>query len=116
MIVGIQGTKAFDDYSIFMVAARSILTSISEQDKDLLILTAGPHNVNDMVAEFFNVSDRSLRSRGIKVRVVRVPPSVIKERFFEVDFLVYVSKPKEPLTPLMKYAQSKDADLRWFRY
>lgn len=116
MIVAIQGTKAFDDYGIFMFAARSILTSVSEDDKSLLILTSGPFKVNDMVYEFFGVSDRSLRARGIKVKIVKVPPSAIKERLFEIDFLVFLSKPKEDLSPLMQHAKAKDFDIRWFRY
>lgn len=116
MIVGIQGTKAFDDYGIFMVAARSILTALSEEDSSLLILTSGPHNVNDMVTEFFNVSERSLRARGIKVKVVKVPPSAIQQRLFEIDFLIFLSKPKESMTALMQHAKAKDFDIRWFRY
>ena len=116
MIVGVQGSRNFDDYSVFLRAMGTALSMMDEQDNVFQIFSAGPARVNSMALEFANVSERSLKARGIKIRVVKVPPSWIRENIFEIKYFAYFSKPKEPVSELVKYAEEKDAEVGVYRY
>jgi hypothetical protein len=116
MIVAIQGTRNFNDYNIFLRAMGTALSSISEGDKTFTIFSAGPANINAMAMEFSNVSERGLKSRGIRIKLVKVPPKWIKENMSSVDYLAYFSKPKEPLSDLVDVAEDKDVEVGVYRY
>jgi hypothetical protein len=69
-----------------------------------------------MAMEFANISERSLKSRGIKIMVRKVPQSWIKDNIFEIDYFAYFSKPKESVSELTRYAEEKDAEVGVYRY
>jgi hypothetical protein len=116
MIVGIQGTKSFDDYNIFLRAMGTALTMMKEDDKEFLIYTAGPANINSMCLEFSNISERSLKSRGIKIRTYKVPPKWVKDNILMIEYFAFFSKPKEAVSDLVKTAEAKDIDVAVYRY
>lgn len=116
MIVAIQGTRSFSDYNVFLRAMGTALSSMSTDDNEFIIYSAGPANINSMGLEFANVSERSLKARGIKIRVNKVPPSFIKTNLSDVDYLAFFSKPKEPVSDLVSVAESKDAEVGIYRY
>ena len=116
MIVAIQGTKTFSDYSVFLRAMGTALSDMKSEDKEIYIYSAGPSEINSMAMEFANVSERSLKARGIKIRVVKVPPSWIKENIHDIGYFAFFSKPKEPVSPLVSYAESKDAAVGVYRF
>lgn len=116
MIVAIQGTRNFDDYNVFLRAMGTALSSIPEGDRSFTIFSAGPSNINSMGMEFSNVSERGLRARGIRIKLVKVPPKWIKENMSSVDYLAYFSKPKEPLSDLVDVAEDKDVEVGVYRY
>lgn len=116
MIVGIQGTRNFNDYNIFLRAMGTALRSLPEGDKEFLVYSAGPYQINAMVMEFCNVSERSLKSRGIKVRFFKVPPKVIKSMINDVSYFIYLSNPKEPVSDLVDLAEAKDIEVGIYRY
>jgi hypothetical protein len=116
MIVAIQGTKAFSDYSIFLRAIGTAMTMLPEEDKEFLIFSAGPSAINSMAMEFTNISERSLKARGIKIKLIKVPPSWIRENIHTVDYFIYLSKPKEPYSDLVELAESKDIEVGVYRY
>lgn len=116
MIVGIQGTRSFDDYQILMRAMGSALYSLPEDDNEFFIYTAGPANINSMVTEFSNVTERSLKARGIKTRMFRVPPSIIKQNIEEIDYFIFLSKPGEKPSDLVDVAESANVDVGIYRY
>jgi len=116
MIVAIQGTKTFSDYSIFLRAMGTALSDMKSDDKEIYIYSAGPSQINSMAMEFSNVSERSLKARGIKIRVIKVPPSWIKENIHDVGYFAFFSKPKEPVSPIVSYAESKDAQVGVYRF
>jgi len=116
MIVAIQGTKAFSDYSIFLRAIGTAMTMLPEEDKECLIFSAGPSAINSMAMEFTNISERSLKARGIKIKLIKVPPSWIRENIHTVDYFIYLSKPKEPYSDLVELAESKDIEVGVYRY
>jgi hypothetical protein len=116
MIVGIQGTKAFNDYNIFLRGMGAALGTMTEEDKEFFIYSAGPANLNSMGLEFSNISERSLKARGIKIKFFKIPPSWIKENIHSIDYFAFFSRPKETESPLVKTAQDKDIEVAIYRY
>lgn len=116
MIVAIQGTRSFNDYNVFLRAMGTALSSMDKNDKEFLIFSAGPVNINSMGLEFANVSERSLKARGIKIRLNKVPPSWVKQNLKDIDYFAFFSKPKEPVSELVELAEDKDIELGIYRY
>lgn len=116
MIVAIQGSKTFNDYSVFLRAMGTSLSMLGEEDKEFLIYSAGPASINSMGLEFSNVSERGLKARGIKIKFFKIPPSWIKGNIHSIDYLAYFSKPKEPVSSLVDLAESKDIEVGVYRY
>ena len=79
-------------------------------------MSAGPININQFAIEFTNVSERTLKARGIKAKVVKVPPSWIKDNINSVNYFLFFSKPKEDYSDLVTLAESKDIEVGVYRY
>ena len=116
MIVAIQGTKAFNDYSVFLRAMGTALSEMKDEDKEFYIYSAGPTHINSMAMEFSNVSERSLKARGIRIKMIKIPPSWIKENIHSIGYFAFFSKPKEPVSSLVSYAESKDTSVGVYRF
>lgn len=115
MIIGMQGSRNFDDYNIFRRAMGTALYSLGE-DKEITILTAGPYKVNAMAIGFKNITERSMKARGLKMKIVKMPPEAIKERLLDLDYFIYFSQPKEPVSDLVEKAEAKDVEVVIYRY
>jgi hypothetical protein len=116
MIVAIQGSKNFNDYNVFLRAMGVALSSLPEGDTEFTIASAGPLHINQMGLEFSNVSERSLKARGIKIKMIKVPPSWIKENIDSVNYFAFFSGAKEPQSALVSYAESKGANVGIYRF
>ena len=116
MIVAIQGTTGFNLYPAFLRAMGVALYQLPEEDKEFYIYSAGPAHINSMCMEFSNVSERGLRARGIKIKMIKIPPSWIKENIHSVNYFAFFSKPKEPVSTIVSYAESKDTKVGIYRY
>ena len=116
MIVGVQASQSFQDYQVFLRSMAVALSSMEEGDPEFLIYSAGPARVNSFVAEFSNISERSLKAQGIKIRFFRVPPSWISDNIHDFDYFIYLSKPKEPTSKLAAFAERKNVEVGLFRY
>lgn len=116
MIVGVQGTRNFNDYTVFLRAMGTALSILPENDKEFVIYAAGPYQINAMAQEFANVSERSLKSRGIKIKVVKVSPNIIKNAITKLGYFAFFSKPKEPVSDIVEIADSKDVEVGVYRY
>ncbi len=114
MNVGVQGTKKFSDYSVFMRAMGVALSSC--KDGEFNIYSAGPVNINSFMSEFFNISETYLKNRGIKVSTFRVPPSFIEENISKFDYFAFLSTPKEYPSKLLETAEAAGVDCGAFRY
>ena len=112
----VQGTKNFNDYNIFLRAMGTALSSMSEDDKEIIIYSAGPAHINEMAMEFSNISERGLKARGIKIKMIKMPIKWLRSNLHELDYLAFFSKPKEPVTDLIKAAEAKDLDVGIYRY
>ena len=116
MKIAIQGTRNFSDYSIFLRAMGTALSTLPDGDEEFTIFSAGPAQINSFGMEFSNVSERSLKARGIKIKLVKVPPSWIKENINSIEYFAYFSKPKEPYSDLVDLAEAKDISVGVYRY
>ncbi len=116
MIIAIQGTKNFDDYSVFLRAMGTAMSSMEPDEQTILVYSAGPYQVNAMAMEFVNVSERSLKARGIKIRLVKIPPTWIEQNITTIDYFAFFSKPKEPVSKLVDLADAKDVNVGVYRY
>jgi hypothetical protein len=116
MIVGVEGSRNFTDYSIFLRGMRTALSSMKENDKQFTIMSAGPVRTNEMVMEFSNVSERTLKSLGIKVKVVKVPHKWFLKNMHVIDHFLYFTLPKETISELVREAEDKDVDVGVYRY
>lgn len=116
MIVGIQGTSRFNDYSVFIRAMGVAMSSISEDDPYFYLYSAGPANINAMASEFTNLSERGLKARGKKIKFYKVPPSWIEENMESVNYLAYLSTPQESVSKLVESAQLHNIEVGIFQY
>lgn len=116
MIVGVQGTRNFDEYNIFLRAMGTALSSMEDSDQEFIIYSVGPTRINSMAMEFSNISERSLKARGIRIRMQRVPVKWMKENIKELDYLAFFSKPKEPVSDIVEAAEAKDIEVGIYRY
>lgn len=116
MIVAIQGTRGFNDYTVFLRAMGTALRSLPEDDKEFLVFSAGPININEFGMEFMNVNERSMKGYGIKTRFTKVPPSWIEQNIHDINYFAYFSKPKEPVSKQVELADAKSIEVGVYRY
>jgi hypothetical protein len=116
MIIAVQGTNTFDDYQVFLRAMGVAMSMMPEGDNEFHIYTAGPVRINSMVSEFAGVSEKSFKSRGMKIKFFKVPASYIEENLDYVNYLAFFSKPKESTTRLVQEAESRNIEVGLFRY
>jgi hypothetical protein len=116
VIVAVQGTNEFDDYNLFLRAMSVALSGMKEEEKDFVIYSAGPTKVNSFVSEFSNLSERGMKARGRKIKFYKVPESWIKENMEQVNYFAFLSKPKESVSKLTTFAESKNVEVGIFRY
>jgi hypothetical protein len=117
MILAIQGTKSFNDYSIFLRSMGTAMSLMEKGDNQILIYSAGPQIVNQMGLEFSNVSERGLKARGIKIRFLKVPSSWIRENIQDVSYFSFFATPGEPLSDLVELGDKTDGvEVGVYRY
>ena len=116
MIIGIEGSRNFSDYSIFLRGMGTALSGMDENDKQLTIMSAGPVRINEMVMEFTNISERSLKARGIKVKVVKVPHKWFLTNMYVVNHFLFFTLPKETISELVRLAEDKDVEVGVYGY
>lgn len=114
MMVGIQASQAFSDYSIFLSGIAAALYRLEDSDKEFTIMSAGPSRLNEMAYEFINVSN--FKARGVKAKVVKVPETWIKNNHFNLDRFAYFCNEKEPISNLSRELDKKDVNVQVYRY
>ena len=114
MNVAVQGTKSFSDYNVFMRAMGVALSSIP--DKEFHVYSAGPAQINSFTAEFCNMSEISLKRRGIRVRFYKVPPSYLEDNISSFDYFAFLSSPNERPSKLAGLAELSGVETGIFRY
>jgi hypothetical protein len=116
MNVVVQGTKQFDEYNIFLRAMGVALSNMSENDVEFNVYSLGPVKINSMVSEFCNLSERGMKARGKKIKFYKVSFQWVNENMEYIDYFVFVSKPREPVSKLIANAELKGKEIGIFRY
>tara|TARA_B110000259_G_scaffold180550_1_gene221432 strand:- start:3115 stop:3480 length:366 start_codon:yes stop_codon:yes gene_type:complete len=110
MKIVIQGTRNFKDYEIFLTGMRYVIERREPTDTQLTFYAAGPANINAMLLGFINITENTMKSNGVRAKIVRLPHSEIQKKLPEVDKFLFFCLPKEPGTNLVKYFQDKDPE------
>lgn len=118
MIVGVQGTSSFSDYNVFLRAMAVAMSNLKQDDKVFDVYSAGPANINAMVSEFVNLSERGMKARGKKIKFHMVAPSHIDEKMYtaEIDYFAFLSSPNEQKSKLVYQAEQNNVDVGIFQY
>jgi len=116
MIVAVQGTSEFKDYQVFLRAMGVALSSMAPEDKEFLIWSAGPANVNSFVSEFSNISEKGMKGRGKKIKFYKVSPSWIEDNMESVNYFAFLSNPKQPDSRLVASAEVKNIEVGIFKH
>lgn len=116
MLVVVQGTNSFDDYNVFLRAMGVAMSGMENDDRYFYIYSTGPARINGYVAEFCNLSERGMKSRGKKIKYYKVPPSYVSENLESFNYFVFLSKPKENISRLVAEAELKNIEVGIFRY
>lgn len=114
MKVAVQGTKEFLNYDVFMRAMGVALSDV--KDGEFIVYSAGPVNVNNFASEFCNMSERNLKARGIKVKLIKVPASYIQEHMKDFNYFAFLSTPNQKPSSLASYADLSGVETGIFRY
>ncbi len=117
MNVGIQGTQSFSDYNVFLRAMRVVLSDFDKtNDSEFIIYSAGSAKVNSFAFEFINITENSMKARGIKTKVIKLPPKKLEEIIGDMQYFAFFSEPKEPTSSLVRKAEDKEVEVGIFRY
>ena len=116
MILGIQASRSFDDYAVFLRAMRTVLSTMEDGDQWLYVYSAGPAELNSMAIGFANITEKSLKAQGIKMQVRKVPAKWFKEYMHEIDMFAYFCKPKEPASDLVDLADDRGTSAYVYRF
>jgi hypothetical protein len=116
MMIAVQGSKSFSDYSVFMRAMAVAMSDMEDGDKDIFVYTVGPKQINNFVAEFCNITENSLKSRGLKIKFYRVPISWVEENINDFNYFIYLAKPGEPNSKLVAQAELNGVEVGTFKY
>lgn len=116
MIVAVQGTPSFSDYQVVLRAMGVAMSSMQPEDQYFYLYSAGPANINKMITEFVNLSERGMKSRGKKIKFYPVPPSWIEENFNQINYFAFFSLPNEKNSGLIAKAQLHNVEVGIFKY
>jgi hypothetical protein len=116
MIVVVQGTNEFDNYNVFIRAMGVALSVMKDDDSEFSIYSVGPVKVNSMVAEFSNLSERGMKSRGKKIKYYKVPGQWVEENMLHVNYFAFFCNPKQSASRLVANAELQNIEVGIFRY
>jgi hypothetical protein len=92
------------------------LSMVDPEDKEVTIYSLGPSKVNSMALEFSNITERSMKARGIKIKMIKTTYAWAKSNINSFDYFIYLSRPKENLSEIADLAEKKGIELGVYRY
>lgn len=116
MIIAVQGTNSFNDYNVFLRSMSVAMSGKQDDDKEIMVYSLGPRTINSFVTGFCNLTERSLKSRGIKIKHNRVPVSWMENELEKLDYFIFLSKPGEYASKISAQAELKGVEVGVFRY
>lgn len=116
MIIGLQGTNSFKDYNILMRSMGTALSMLDkENDKTFTVFCSGARQTYLMALEFINVTENSLKSAGVKPKLIKISTHALEEKIKELDYFIFLANKKEPVSPLVDLAIAKDTEYGVYR-
>jgi hypothetical protein len=77
------------------------LSEVGPEDKEFLLYSAGPDNINMMAMEFVNLSERGMKSRGKTIKLFKVSPKWLEENIKDINHFAFLSNPKEHVSKIV---------------
>lgn len=115
MKVLVQGSKEFDDYSVFMRAMSVALSSLGD-DTTFELWSVSPKKTNNLVMEFMNISENGLAGRGINAKAYFSTIDWAEKNMSTVDYFIYFSNPGERGSRLLALAERYNVESAHFNY
>lgn len=118
MMVVVQATNEFNDYSVFLRAIGVMLSSMPEDDNEFVVYSVGSKEskIHHFAMEFCNLSEKGMKGRGKKIKTYKAIDDWIKEFMPNMNYFAFFSQPKQQLSSLAKAAQSSNVELGIFQY
>jgi hypothetical protein len=116
MRVGVQGTSSFDNYNIFLRSMAVALSELEEEDKDFIIYSAGPNNINMMAMEFANLSERGMKSRKKNIKFFKVNSEWLEENIKDINHFAFLSNPKEPVSKIVHLSKLNNINTNVYNF
>lgn len=116
MIVGLQGTKAFSDYTMLMRSMGTALSMLDKNtDKVFTVFTSGAKQTYLMALEFMNITENTLKSVGVKPKLIKISEQALEDKVSELDYFIFLANKKEPVSHLVDLAIAKDTEYGVYR-
>lgn len=116
MNVGLQGSRSFDDYAVFMRAMGVALSPLKYDDDSLTIYCAGPAKLNNFATGFVNLSEDGMKARGMSIKLRKVPLSWLAENMNTMDYFAFLASPQEHWSRLTHVADESGCEVGVFQY
>ena len=116
MRVGVQGTSSFDNYNIFLRSMAVALSELEEEDKDFIIYSAGPNNINMMAMDFANLSERGMKSRKKNIKFFKVNSEWLEENIKDINHFAFLSNPKEPVSKIVHLSKLNNINTNVYNF
>lgn len=115
MIIAVEGTKSFKDYDVFTRAMGVALSNVN-QDREIEVWSAGPHNVNNFTAAFCNITENYLRQKGFKLSFKKLPSKYIEERIENVNYFAFFGTRGDGKSKLAALAELSGVETGIFKF
>lgn len=118
MMVVIQGTNEFKEYSVFLRAMGVVLSNMKPEDKELALYVVGSRNskIQEFAMEFCNLSERGMKGRGKKIQMHQTTDSWVSTYLSQMNYFAFFSNTKQPISVLAKKAKDQGVELVTFQY
>jgi hypothetical protein len=116
MIVAVQGSNNFDDYTVFLRSMAVALSGMADSDKELHVYSVGPTKVNNFVSEFCNLTEKGFRGRGKKVKYYKAQQDWVADNIQTIHYFAYLCNENEHPSKLVATAQLNNVEIGIFRY
>lgn len=115
MIIAVEGTKSFKDYDVFTRAMGVALSNINNNDRNIEVWSAGPHNVNNFTAAFCNITENYLKQKGFKISFKKLPSIYIQDNINSVSYFAFLGTKSEAKSKLTALAEISGVETGVFR-
>jgi hypothetical protein len=118
MMVVVQATNEFKDYTVFLRAMGVVLSGMSQDDNELAIYAVGSKDskVAEFAMEFCNVSEKGMKLRGKKISMYKTTDAWINEYLTQMNYFAFFSNTKQSTSVLAKKAKEQGVELGIFQY